>query len=223
MAPKLPPLRTDEGKVSQILRNLISNALKFTPNGKVTVSARMVESRDVQFTVEDTGIGIAGEHHETIFREFSQVENPLQERYRGTGLGLPLCRNLAMLLGGRIWLESELGKGSTFFVRIPAVYVGEAITGGRIGCASCAGVSSCAYLVARRRCRNRSPIRIVFAQFGVSADSRFERGAGRGLDRPSSPRRGCGRCLYRRRSIVGLHRSPSRSTARVAADCNECA
>jgi CheY-like chemotaxis protein len=126
-APQMPPLRTDEGKVSQILRNLISNALKFTPNGRVSVSAAMVDSREVQFTVEDTGIGIAGEHHETIFKEFSQVENPLQEKYRGTGLGLPLCRNLAMLLGGKIWLESELGKGSTFFVRIPAVYVGEAV------------------------------------------------------------------------------------------------
>jgi signal transduction histidine kinase/DNA-binding response OmpR family regulator len=125
-AVELPPLRTDEGKVSQVLRNLISNALKFTPNGKVTVSARMVDDRDIQFTVSDTGIGIAAEHHETIFKEFSQVENPLQERYRGTGLGLPLCRNLAMLLGGKIWLESELGRGSTFFVRLPAVYVGEA-------------------------------------------------------------------------------------------------
>ena len=119
-------LRTDEGKVSQILRNLISNALKFTPHGKVTVSAEMLEAREVLFTVRDSGIGIAPEHHETIFKEFSQVENPLQERYRGTGLGLPLCRNLAMLLGGRIWLESELGKGSTFFVKIPTVYVGEA-------------------------------------------------------------------------------------------------
>jgi CheY-like chemotaxis protein len=85
----------------------------------------MVNNRDVQFTVADTGIGIAAEHHESIFKEFSQVENPLQERYRGTGLGLPLCRNLAMLLGGKIWLESELGRGSTFFVRLPAVYVGE--------------------------------------------------------------------------------------------------
>lgn len=124
-APQIPSLRTDEGKVSQILRNLISNALKFTPHGKVTVSAEMADNRDVQFTVADTGIGIAAEHHETIFREFSQVENPLQERYRGTGLGLPLCKNLALLLGGTIWLESELGKGSKFFVRIPAVYVGE--------------------------------------------------------------------------------------------------
>ena len=124
---ELPPLHTDEGKVSQILRNLISNALKFTPRGQVIVSARMVESNQVLFSVADTGIGIAREHHETIFREFSQVENPLQDRHRGTGLGLPLCRNLSMLLGGQLWLESEEGKGSTFYVQIPAVYVGEAV------------------------------------------------------------------------------------------------
>jgi len=122
----LPSLRTDEGKVSQILRNLISNALKFTPEGSVTVSAEMLEGDEVLFTVKDTGIGIAPEHFETIFKEFSQVENPLQERYRGTGLGLPLCRNLAILLGGKIWLESTPGQGSTFFVKIPAFYVGEA-------------------------------------------------------------------------------------------------
>lgn len=121
----LIPLRTDEGKVSQILRNLISNAIKFTPNGSVTVSASLLPSEEIEFRVADTGIGIAPEHHETIFKEFSQVDNPLQDKYRGTGLGLPLCRNLAKLLGGSIWLESDTGKGSTFFVRIPAVYVGE--------------------------------------------------------------------------------------------------
>lgn len=126
---ELPPLHTDEGKVSQILRNLISNALKFTPNGSVTVSASMRDGRSVEFRVADTGIGIDPQHHETIFMEFSQLENPLQERYRGTGLGLPLCRNLAKLLGGAIWLESEPGKGSTFYVNIPAVYVGEAVQG----------------------------------------------------------------------------------------------
>lgn len=119
------PLRTDEGKVSQILRNLISNAIKFTPEGIVSVSATMLSGGDVEFRVADTGIGIAPEHHETIFKEFSQVENPLQERYRGTGLGLPLCRNLAKLLGGSIRLESAPGKGSTFYVRVPAFYVGE--------------------------------------------------------------------------------------------------
>ena len=123
-APDIPTLFTDEGKVSQILRNLISNALKFTPNGKVTVSAEPMD-RNVRFTVSDTGIGIAPEHFETVFMEFSQIENPLQERHRGTGLGLPLCRNLAALLGGRLWLESELGKGSYFYTEIPAVYAGE--------------------------------------------------------------------------------------------------
>jgi signal transduction histidine kinase/CheY-like chemotaxis protein len=122
----VPPLRTDEGKVSQIVRNLISNALKFTPSGKVSVCARSAENERVLFEIADTGIGIPLEHQETIFQEFSQVENPLQERHRGTGLGLPLCRNLASLLGGRLWLESVPGKGSTFFVEIPAVYIGEA-------------------------------------------------------------------------------------------------
>jgi signal transduction histidine kinase/CheY-like chemotaxis protein len=124
---ELGPLHTDEGKVSQILRNLISNALKFTPKGRVSVSAQKLENGEVLFQVADTGIGIAPEHHEDIFHEFSQVDGPLQDRHRGTGLGLPLCRNLAMLLGGEIWLESELGRGSTFHVRIPANYVGESI------------------------------------------------------------------------------------------------
>lgn len=123
----LSQLYTDEGKVSQILRNLISNALKFTLQGAVTVSARALTDRLVQFVVADTGIGIPADHHETIFREFSQLENPLQERHRGTGLGLPLCRNLAMLLGGQITLESEVGRGSTFFFTLPTVYVGESL------------------------------------------------------------------------------------------------
>jgi signal transduction histidine kinase/CheY-like chemotaxis protein len=126
-AHELPKLYTDEGKVSQILRNLISNALKFTPSGYVRVTAQMSSPDSVLFSVEDSGIGIPLEHHEAIFREFSQIENPLQERHRGTGLGLPLCRNLALLLGGKIWLESEPGNGSTFHVSIPAIYVGESV------------------------------------------------------------------------------------------------
>ena len=121
----IPALRTDEGKVSQILRNFISNAIKFTPQGEVRVSARLV-GEAVIFSVKDTGIGIAPEHHQTIFQEFTQIENALQERYRGTGLGLPLCRTLSILLGGRVGVESELGHGSTFYTEIPVVYRGEA-------------------------------------------------------------------------------------------------
>src|SRR5262249_49908526 len=99
--------------------------IKFTPQGEIRVRASMV-AENVRFAVSDTGIGIAPEHQESIFEEFTQVENPLQSKFRGTGLGLPLCRNLSALLGGRAWVESELGRGSTFFSEFPAVYRGEA-------------------------------------------------------------------------------------------------
>src|SRR6478609_6131743 len=126
----LPPMRTDEGKVSQILRNFISNAIKFTPQGEIKISAEMRGSGSVLFEVTDTGIGIPEEHLETVFQEFSQIENPLQDRYRGTGLGLPLCKKMALLLGGNVWVKSELGRGSSFYVELPIVYKGEADVAG---------------------------------------------------------------------------------------------
>ncbi|TFW01156.1 histidine kinase [Oxalobacteraceae bacterium OM1] len=112
---------TDEAKLSQILRNFISNALKFTEAGEVVVSA-VADGGMVRFAVRDTGLGIAPEHQELIFEEFGQVENRLQGRVKGTGLGLPLCRRLAGLLKGRVELESTLGQGSTFAVVLPVVY-----------------------------------------------------------------------------------------------------
>jgi signal transduction histidine kinase/DNA-binding response OmpR family regulator len=119
----LPVLYTDEGKLSQILRNFISNALKFTERGEVRVSAHLgVEGRSVVFHVADTGIGIAPEDQERVFQEFSQVEHPIQRRVKGTGLGLPLCRRLAGLLGGTVSVASEVGIGSTFSLEIPIVY-----------------------------------------------------------------------------------------------------
>jgi signal transduction histidine kinase/CheY-like chemotaxis protein len=126
----LPPIRTDEAKVSQILRNFISNAIKFTPQGEIKISAELRDSGSILFEVADTGIGISPEHLETVFQEFSQIENPLQERYRGTGLGLPLCRKMALLLGGKVWVKSELGRGSSFFAELPIVYKGEADVAG---------------------------------------------------------------------------------------------
>jgi len=120
----LPSLTTDEGKVSQILRNLLSNALKFTERGEVRVSARLTPAGDaVVFSVADTGIGIAPDDQERIFQEFSQVDSPIQRRVRGTGLGLPLSRKLATLLGGMLTVESEPGAGSTFFATIPVTYI----------------------------------------------------------------------------------------------------
>jgi signal transduction histidine kinase/CheY-like chemotaxis protein len=121
--PEIPALTTDEGKVSQILRNFISNALKFTEQGEVRVTATYSAQLDrVTFSVSDTGIGIAPPDHEAIFQEFTQVENPLQHKYKGTGLGLPLSKRLAELLGGQIQLESELGLGSKFSLTVPRVY-----------------------------------------------------------------------------------------------------
>src|SRR5262249_62360748 len=117
----IPPLRTDEGKVSQILRNFISNAIKFTPQGEVRISARMV-GEAVLFSVQDTGIGIASQHHQTIFQEFTQIENPLQHKSKGTGLGLPLSKRLAELLGGEVKIESELGMGARFSLVVPRIY-----------------------------------------------------------------------------------------------------
>jgi signal transduction histidine kinase/CheY-like chemotaxis protein len=119
----IPALYTDESKVSQILRNLLSNALKFTERGEIRVAARLVDGgAAVAFAVRDTGIGIAPEDQERIFDDFTQVDNPLQRCVKGTGLGLPLCRRLASLLGGRIELESSPGEGSTFTAVIPIAY-----------------------------------------------------------------------------------------------------
>lgn len=119
----MPPLYTDEGKVSQILRNFISNALKFTERGEVRVSARLLNSGGrIAFEVADTGIGIAPEDQERIFQEFTQIDSALQRQVRGTGLGLPLCRKLAELLGGSVSLRSAPGMGSTFVAEIPVAY-----------------------------------------------------------------------------------------------------
>lgn len=115
----LPSVYSDEGKVSQILRNFISNALKFTERGEVRVSAEVVDGDHVKFAVADTGIGIAREDQERIFQDFAQLENPIQRRVKGTGLGLPLSRKLAHLLGGEVSLTSEPGVGSTFCLAIP--------------------------------------------------------------------------------------------------------
>jgi len=113
------PLYTDDQKLSQILRNYISNALKFTQKGEVRVSALRNDDASVTFAVRDTGIGIAKEHHHAIFHDFAQLDSPIQKRLRGTGLGLSLSKRLAELLGGTVDMQSELGVGSTFSVTLP--------------------------------------------------------------------------------------------------------
>ncbi|MET0985252.1 MAG: ATP-binding protein, partial [Steroidobacteraceae bacterium] len=119
--PRALRLYTDEAKVAQVLRNFISNALKFTERGTVEVSAAYDDANDlVRFEVRDSGIGIAPADQERIFDEFTQIEGQLQRKHRGTGLGLPLSRKLAELLDGSIEVQSQLGHGSTFALVIPA-------------------------------------------------------------------------------------------------------
>ena len=119
----LPVLQTDEGKVSQILRNLISNALKFTERGSVRIGAR-VQDGNMVFTVADTGIGIAPQDQTILFQDFAQIENHHQRRTKGTGLGLALSRPLAELLGGNLSLHSRPGEGSVFSLTVPCTFPG---------------------------------------------------------------------------------------------------
>lgn len=118
----VPRIYTDDKKLSQILRNFISNALKFTTEGEVRVTAGMVDEHTVEFAVRDTGIGIAAEHLPALFSDFAQVDTRLQKRLRGTGLGLSLAKKFATLLGGQVAVQSEVGKGSRFSVMIPVRY-----------------------------------------------------------------------------------------------------
>ncbi|MFA5850875.1 MAG: hybrid sensor histidine kinase/response regulator [Bacteroidales bacterium] len=109
---------TDEGKLNQILTNLISNALKFTIKGRIDFGFD-IKKDDIQFFVKDTGIGIDDEFKEKIFDRFMQIEHSMTKKYEGAGLGLPISRGLVQLLGGKIWYESEKDKGTTFYFTLP--------------------------------------------------------------------------------------------------------
>jgi signal transduction histidine kinase len=144
----LPPLRQDMVKVQQILSNLLSNAIKFTPEGgRVTLEAELApgpternarfqmvdgrvvhppQSRAILLRVTDTGVGIAPEEQELVFEKFRQAGNPMTREHSGTGLGLSIVRELTKLLGGEVTLHSELGRGSTFTVRLPVQLSDEA-------------------------------------------------------------------------------------------------
>ena len=111
-------LRADERKVRQVLLNLLSNAIKFTPEGGRIEVRAVRENGAVAVSVSDTGIGIAPEDQEAVFEEFRQVGSSAA-RQQGTGLGLTLCRKFIELHGGKIWVTSALGAGSTFTFRLP--------------------------------------------------------------------------------------------------------
>ena len=119
--PHLPLLHTDVLKVKQILVNLLSNAVKFTESGEIAITVEQAGA-EIAIHVKDSGIGIEKKNYERVFEDFSQVDNSNTRKYKGTGLGLPISRRLARLLGGNLTVESELGKGSTFTLTIPPTF-----------------------------------------------------------------------------------------------------
>ena len=129
----VPTLLLDEHRFRQILFNLIGNAVKFTEHGSVTVAASYT-GNDLEVSVSDTGCGIAPDMLTRILDPFVQVQDPSHsaDRARGTGLGLSICRNLVKAMGGELVVESELGKGSTFRIRIPGIAPGEEKTAGPV-------------------------------------------------------------------------------------------
>ncbi len=123
VAPDIPMVRIDREKIGHVLGNLLGNAISFTPpGGQVWVKAHCTgpaEARELIVEVGDTGIGIAPEHHDLVFREFAQVDASPSRAHHGTGLGLTIARKLVELHDGRIWVESTLGAGSRFFFALP--------------------------------------------------------------------------------------------------------
>jgi len=116
----IPTLVTDAGKIQQILENYMSNAVKFTPpQGKITLSVVILDDKTVRFSVTDTGCGIAEADKEKLFQKFGQLGNPLTRESSGTGLGLAISKELADMLAGQVGFESQLDKGSTFWLDIP--------------------------------------------------------------------------------------------------------
>jgi len=122
--PGLPPVAADRDKIAHVLANLLGNAIDFTPpGGRVWIAARMAPAAEsgpaIQIEVGDTGIGIAPEHFDLVFREFAQVDASASRSHHGTGLGLAIAHKFVELHGGRIWLESTVGVGSRFYFTIP--------------------------------------------------------------------------------------------------------
>jgi signal transduction histidine kinase len=119
--PELPTLKGDRNRIKQILVNVLSNACKFTEKGTVELVARR-DGDKIHIAVKDTGVGISPEDHDAVFESFKQTHSGLRQG-GGTGLGMPISRSLAEAHGGRLWFESKLAEGSTFYVELPIASV----------------------------------------------------------------------------------------------------
>jgi signal transduction histidine kinase len=124
LPPRAALVRADRDRVMQVMLNLLSNAVKFCEPGAGRVEVRLSQAdpRTVRVDVIDNGIGIGREHQQVIFEKFRQVGDTLTQKPAGTGLGLAICRQIISRLGGRLWVESEPGRGSTFSFTLPAAH-----------------------------------------------------------------------------------------------------
>jgi len=120
LPPDLPPIRMDTEKIEVVIENLLSNALKFTPDGgRITIAARCPQAGLVEVSVSDTGRGIPESGLKEVFEKFKRIDDG-KSAVRGTGLGLAIVKHIIKAHGGRVWAESEIGKGSTFTFSLPA-------------------------------------------------------------------------------------------------------
>ena len=108
----------DAERLRQVFNNLISNAIKFTSNGRIEIGYQL-KGKMIEFFIKDTGIGIPAKYHKIIFDRFRQIETSTTRNFGGNGLGLAISKNMVELMGGEIWLKSELGKGSSFYFTVP--------------------------------------------------------------------------------------------------------
>ena len=115
----IPAIIADDGKIRQVLSNLLSNAIKYTPKGGIVTVSALKKAQFVEVSVENTGSGIPKEHHEKIFEKFVQLDDGGGKIKRGTGLGLPIVKNIVEAHGGKVWVESEAGKGAKFIFTLP--------------------------------------------------------------------------------------------------------
>ena len=160
----------DPTRIRQIVYNLLSNALKFTESGRVELRAYSVEN-GLEIVVTDTGIGIAPEKLSEIFGEFNQADTSISRRFGGAGLGLSIARDLATMMGGSIMVESRLGEGSRFTVRLQVVRTGdpEPATDGVEDAPATSSLGSLRVLAAEDNDVNQLVLRTILEQFGVTA------------------------------------------------------
>lgn len=129
--PRLRPVAGDADRLAQVLTNLVGNAIKYSPPGSLVTIASRTDGDEAQISIRDEGIGIAPDDLSSIFDRFERVERGKAGRISGTGLGLAIAREIAQLHHGRLWVESEPGVGSTFFLAIPADFAGDRARTGR--------------------------------------------------------------------------------------------